>query len=176
MGLEMGAFGRVIVACCLVVQLAACASTSALESQSKQRDPRLARLYFLREKGLIGAMGGRVIAADVKVDGKPVGTLALGSYIFVDRPPGVHKLSVGNKVSMAFEVEVQVEAGQSYYFNIGPMTKPGVLQDAMDHALAGGHGEPMQAQSPLSAALSGVMFYRLEAAAGAAEIRSLRAQ
>jgi len=109
----MGTFYRVVVACCLALQLAACAGTSAVESQTKQKDGRLARLYFLREKGLIGALGGTGAGAEIRIDGKSVGTEANGSYIFVDRPPGrCYTLSVENKVSMAFETEVQVEAGQ----------------------------------------------------------------
>src|SRR4051812_25739303 len=43
--------------------LAACAGSAALESQTKQRDARSARLYFLREKGLVGAMGGTAATA-----------------------------------------------------------------------------------------------------------------
>ena len=40
--------------------------------------------------------------------------------------------------------------------------------------LIGGKGQPMRAKSPLRAALSGEMFYRLEPAAGAAEIQRLK--
>jgi len=159
---------RFVVVCCLAVELTACASTSAVESQTRQRDGRLARLYFLREKGLIGAMGGTGAGAEIKVDGKSVGTVANGSYIFVDRPPGRYALSVENKVSMAFETEIQAESGQNYYFNIGPQRSGVIGQDLVNQAFLGGQGERMPAQSPLSAGFSGVVLYRMEPSVGAA--------
>jgi hypothetical protein len=39
-------------------------------------------MYFLREKGMLGAVGGTAPAAEVKVDGKTVGAVTDGSYIF----------------------------------------------------------------------------------------------
>ena len=76
-------------------------------------------MYFLREQGVLGALGGGAPAAEIKVDGKPVGSVTNGSYIFVDRSPGLYKLAVQSGMSMAFETEAQVEAGKSYSFNIG---------------------------------------------------------
>jgi Protein of unknown function (DUF2846) len=110
---------RIVVAFYLAIQLAACAGPSALESQSRQRDPRLARMYFLREQGVLGALGGRTAAAEIKVNGKTVGSVINGSYLFVDRPPGLYKLSAQTGLSLAFETEAQVEAGHVYYFGVG---------------------------------------------------------
>ena len=73
----MGRLYRIIVVVGIVIQLAAFAGTSAIESQSRQKDVRLARLIFLREKGAFGA--GATMAANIKVDGKPVGSVANGS-------------------------------------------------------------------------------------------------
>src|ERR1700759_3422213 len=102
-------FCRAIAVLCFALQLASCAGTAALESQTSQRDARMARLYFLREKGLLGSLGGSAAATEIKVDGRVVGTLSNGSYIYVDRPPGVHKLSVSTSLSMAFETEMQAD-------------------------------------------------------------------
>src|SRR6267142_2270206 len=72
---------------CLVAQFGGCKSSTVSEvaleppPQSKPRDTRLARLYFLREKGLVGTEVG------IKIDGKPVGSVAKGLYFFSDRPP-----------------------------------------------------------------------------------------
>jgi Protein of unknown function (DUF2846) len=171
----MGQLYRIVIAFCVAFQLAACAGPSAIESQSKQRDTRLARIYFLREKGVLGALGGTVPAAEVKVDGKTVGTVTNGSYIFVDRSPGLHKLSVQSALTLAFETEVQIEAGGAYYFNIGvPKTgAPGT--DLLNQAYAGGSGQQMPAQSPLSVGFSGAVFYSLDPIAGAAELQELKA-
>jgi hypothetical protein len=162
--------GRVLVAFCVVGLVNLGAGLSAVESHGKERTTRPARLYFLREKGLLSGL-----APDVKVDGKTVGTVGNGAYVVIERPPGLHQLAVGNPLSMDFETEVQVEAGQSYYFNIAPRASGAPLQDLAVFALVGGKGQPMQAKSPLRAALAGPIFYRLEPAAGAVEIERLKA-
>ena len=171
----MGRVYRSVFALFAVLQLVACAGTSAIESQSKQRDSRLARMYFLREQGVLGALGGGAPAAEIKVDGRPVGSVTNGSYIFVDRSPGLYKLAVQSGISMAFETEAQVEAGKAYYFNIGvPRTgAPGT--DLINQAYAGGSGQQMQAQSPLSTGFSAAVLYNLDPAAGAAAIGQLKA-
>lgn len=172
----MGTLCRVVVACCLAFQLAGCASTSAIESQTKQRDARLARLYFLREKGLVGALGGTGPGAEIKIDSKSVGAVANGSYIFADRPPGRYILSVENKVSMgSFETEVQVDAGQAYYFSIASSSNGAMGQELLNQGVWGGQGESMQARSPLSAGLSGVALRRLDPSTGAGVLNDLRA-
>ncbi|WP_167558960.1 DUF2846 domain-containing protein [Bradyrhizobium canariense] len=147
-----------------------------IESQSRQRDARLARLYFLREKAIIGAMGGTAAAAEIKVDGKVVGSVTNGSYFFVDRPPGSYKLSVKNAMSLAaFDTDVQVEAGREYYFNIGSPMSGAIGTDFAVHSLSGGKGEQMRPESPLSVGFSGAAFFSLDPATGAAEIERLKA-
>jgi len=155
--------------------LAACAGSAALESQTKQRDAKMARLYFLREKGLVGAMGGTAATAEVKVDGKSVGALRNGYYLFVDRPAGAHTLTADNGVSMAYETEIQVDAGQSYYFNIGSQAYGAPGQVLLNQAYAGGSGTPLQSKSWFAGAMSGLTIYRMDPAAGAAVMAQLQA-
>lgn len=170
----MGRHYRIFFALSIAVPLAACAGPSAIESQSRLQDSRMSRLYFLREKALIGALGGTVPAADIKVDGKKVGAVTNGSYFFVDRPPGLHQLSAENGVSLAYETEVQVEASKSYYFNLGTPGSGKMGQDLLNQTYAGGSGRQMRPQSVLSG-FSGVAFYSLDPVAGAAEIERLKA-
>ncbi len=101
-------------------------------------------MYFLREQGVLGALGGSAPAAEVKVDGKAVGAVTNGSYIFVDRSPGSYRLSVQSGISLAFETDVQVEAGKAYYFNIGVPKTGAPGQDLANQAYAGGSGQPMR--------------------------------
>jgi hypothetical protein len=171
----MGRLLRAMAALCVALQLAACAGSAAIESQTRQRDGRLARIYLLREKGIIGALGGTAATADVKVDGKTVGALRNGFYIFVDRPPGLHTLSAQTGISMAFETEVQVEAGQVYYFDIGAPTGGGPGHQLASQLYAGGSGEVTRPKSMLSGGFSGVALYRLDPAAGAAILEQLQA-
>jgi hypothetical protein len=125
--------------------------------------------------GVLGALGGSAPAAGVKVDGKAVGAVTNGSYIFVDRSPGPYRLSVQSGISLAFETDVQVEAGKTYYFNIGvPKTgAPGT--DLVNQAYAGGSEQQMRGQSSLSSGFSGAVFYSLDPAVGAAAIAQLKA-
>ena len=60
----MGQLHRIIAAVCVAFQVASCAGPAALETQSSQRDGRQARIYFLREKGILGAMGGTAAGAE----------------------------------------------------------------------------------------------------------------
>ena len=120
-------------------------------------------------------MGGTAATAEIRVNGKSVGTVANGTYIFVDRPPGRYTLSVENKISVPFETEVEVESGQAYYFNLGPQRSGAPGTDLLTQAISGGAGEAMTAKSVLSAGFSGVVLYRLEPSAGAKEVQGLKA-
>jgi hypothetical protein len=105
----------------LTIALAGCAtvSTTTLESQSKQRDPRLARLYFIWPRSMMMKTG----TLDIKVDGEVVGKLAPDSYFFVDRRPGAHALKVEPPFDFTyFEADVQIAAGRTYYYSINTRT------------------------------------------------------
>ncbi|SMX56103.1 conserved exported protein of unknown function [Bradyrhizobium sp. ORS 285] len=170
-----GHLSRALSLLAVALLLTACAATSALEPQTKQRDGRMARIYFLREKGLVGAMGTTAGTADVKVAGKAVGALRNGYYLFVDRPAGTYDVSVNSGVSLPYETEIQVEAGQVYYLCLGatPYGPPG--QVLLNQAYAGGSGTLMPPRSGLSGAMSGTVLYRMDASSGAALMAQLQA-
>src|SRR2546429_528082 len=98
----------ILMTCCMPSGFGACAAakTDALESQAKPRDSYLARLYFIRPSGWM-AQGGTL---GIKVNGQNVGGVAHGSYMFVDRQPGVYTLEVVPPADWAanFETDVQV--------------------------------------------------------------------
>jgi hypothetical protein len=164
-----------IMALFLSLTLAACAtvSTSVLEPQSKQRDPRLARLYFIWPRSMML----RTATIDIKIDGQVVGKIAPDSYFFVDRQPGTYTLKVEPPFDFAyFEAKVQVMAGGTYYYAMSVRST--------EVPLAGGgfvtlsqpqHGAPMEPTS------TGGRFasYKLNAvdpAAATAEMVRLDAQ
>jgi len=142
---------------CLVAQFGGCASGPVSQapldvqpqSQPKPRDTRVARLYFLREKGLVGTEVG------IKIDGKPVGSVAKGLYFFVDRPPGRYRIASVNPISMDYESEIEIEGGRSYYFGIGTPQVAAPGQNLLNQALAGSSGQQMRPTSPLMAGFSG---------------------
>lgn len=174
-GLLMRRVGMLAVVGCLAIQLSGCVAPAALESQSKQRDIRLARIYFLREGNLV-ALYGSAAGAEIQVDGKPVGAVIGGTYFFVDRPPGTYKLSAGTALSMAYETQARVEAGQTYYFGIGtPQVSP-IGQNLVNQAVGGSGGQQMTARSPLMGGFSAAALYQLNATAGAALVAQLKPQ
>lgn len=178
LGAGMKRFKLVALAICVAVQMSGRVTTggsTVSESQSKPRDPRLARMYFLRESGL-AAIYGAAAAAEIKIDGKSVGSVVSGTYLFVDRPPGTYKLSSGTPLSMAYETEARVDAGQTYYFGIGvpQVAHPG--QNAVNQALAGSGGQQMRATSPLMGGFSAAALYQMDTASGTSAISQLKAQ
>jgi hypothetical protein len=102
----MGAY-RAVVAALMSLALTACAtvSTTALESQSKQRDSRQARLYFIWPRSWMMKTG----TLDIKLNGEVVGKIAPDSYFFIDRKPGTYTLRVEPPFDFTyFEADVQV--------------------------------------------------------------------
>jgi hypothetical protein len=165
----MGRLGFAVAAVCLAVQLSGCAAPAALESQSKPRDGRVARMYFLRDRG-------PPVPAEIKIDHQVVGTVVSGYYFFVDRLPGKYLLSSGTSLSMAYEAEMQVEAGQSYYFGIGVPQGGPPVQDFVNQAYAGSSGQQLRPTSPLMGGFSAAALYQIDPASGAAIVGQLKPQ
>ena len=154
-----------VMGCLLTVALAACAtvSTTTTESQSRQRDPRLARLYFIWPRGLMLKTG----TVDIKVNGEVVGKIAPESYFFIDRKPGTYTLGVEPGFDFTyFEADAPVTAGRTYYYSVNVSPTP--LPHTGGLAIQGTPttGTAMQAKSGVLAS------YRLGAldATGAAAI------
>ena len=122
---------------CVVAQFGGCKSSTVSEvaleppPQTKPRDARLARLYFLREKGLPGAEVG------IKVDDKPVGSVTKGFYFFSEKPPGRYRIACVNPIMMDYEAEIEIEAGKTYYFGVGTPQVAAPGQNLLNQALAG---------------------------------------
>ena len=132
-----------------------------------------ARIYFFRQTRSPTDIGG-FTAADIRIDGKPIGSLAPGTsvYIVADRPEGTHKITVGRSGDAAgFDADIQIEASTSYYFEIGPAVDMNVAQAKLD--AVGIKGRPVAGRFTAS---SPFMFFSLDAIAGAGMITKLKAQ
>ena len=110
-------------------------------------------------------------APRLKIDGQLIGTLSNGSYIVVDRPPGKHTLRIEPPIALGyFETDVQVAAGQAYYFEVGPDTT--VPISAVFAPAAKNVGQLM----PGRRFNSSWQFNKLDAKTGAAEIAKLKSR
>ena len=169
----MRRFCQMVVACGLLLLLGACAKTTALEPQDQLLDASLARIYFFRLARSPTDMSG-FSAADIQIDGKPIGSLAPGTsvYIVADRPEGPHKITVHRSSDSAgFEADVQIEAATSYYFEVGPTVDANIDQAKL--SAMGIKGRPVPGHF---AASTPFMFYSLDAIAGAGMITKLKAK
>src|ERR1700691_2825516 len=131
---EMRRFYQVIMACGLLLLLGACAKTTGLEPQDQILDPRLSRIYFFRQARPVTDPGG-LATAEIKVDGKAVGSLVPGTtvYIIADRAEGTHKLTVhGSGESAGFDADAQIEGATSYYFEVGQVVETNIDQATLD--------------------------------------------
>jgi hypothetical protein len=143
-------------------------SKSAAEPQSKQQVPRLARLYFLREKGLWATEAG------IKIDDQSVGSVSKGYYFSIEKPPGRYRITCVNPVSADYEVEVQIEGGRTYYFGIGTPQAGASGQNLLNQAVSGSSGRQLPSSSPLRAGMAGAALYQIDAAEGPAVISQLK--
>jgi len=168
----MGAY-RAVMATLMVLVLVGCAtvSTTTLESQGKQRDPRLGRLYFIWPRSWMMKTG----TLDIKVNGEVVGKIAPDSYFFIDRKPGTYTLRIEPPFDFTyFEADIRVTAGATYYYSVNSR--------AATVPLAGGGfvtmnptpttGAPMEAKSGTMATYQ---LRAMDAAAAAAAMKDLDA-
>jgi hypothetical protein len=166
-----GAVRNMAVLSGLMVLLTGCvaANTVALESQNRSLDGRQARLYFIRQSNAVAGLL-TYPTVSIKVDGKPVGGLATGAYIFVDRPAGPHTINVAGSQhdTTGFETDIRIETGGSYYFEIGPIVR--INNDRFVQGIMEVSGRPLPGRY---SEYSGFMFYSLEATAGAASVARL---
>ena len=127
-------------------------SKAATEPQSKPQGGRLARLYFLREKGLWATEAG------IKIDGQQVGSVSKGFYFSIDRPPGRYRITCVNAVSADYETEVQIEGGQTYYFGIGVPQTGAPAQNLLNQAVSGSSGRQLRSTSLMSGLAGGALY------------------
>jgi hypothetical protein len=145
-------------------------SKAGAEAQSRPQGPRLARLYFLREKGLWASEAG------IKIDDRLVGSVSKGTYFSIEKPPGRYKITCVNPVSADYEAEVQIEGGHTYYFGVGTHQSGPPVQSLLNHVVSGSSGRQLPSSSPFKGAMAGAVLYQIDAAEGPAIIGRLKPQ
>jgi hypothetical protein len=128
------------------------------------------RIVVLLEKGFAGAFDH---GYPVSLDNEPIGELKTGTFVYGDRPPGRHELSVNEwDFPGVTKQEVNVTAGRTYFF----VTK----QSDRSKALTVGSFAGLTGMAVTAIATSGssnpgpVDFMPLDEAAGMRAISELR--
>jgi hypothetical protein len=124
-----------------------------------------ATIYFLRPSGIINPW-----SPDIKLDGRIVGELSAGNYFVISCPRGRHTIEVRGIADGGYESELQVEAGKSYFIEIGPKPSGALGDQLLTQMLAGNTGQLM----PGRGFWGKYAFYLLDAEQGRAKIANLR--
>lgn len=83
------------------------------------------RIVVLREKGYAGIADS---GWDVKLDGGPMADLKTGTYVYLDRAAGQHKLSAtATMFPGVSEREFSTQSGRTYFFLARPSDRSKVL-------------------------------------------------
>lgn len=153
----------------IAVLLTACSATSVvIEPQNRQLNAGMARIFFIRHSSFLSRLG----KPDIKVDDELVGSLAVGSYFVVDRPPGRHRVTVSAWLDPTdWQTSMDLQPGASYYLELGPIVRVNI--DRVKLESMGITGQPLPGRFGLN---SPFMLYILDPSAGAAAVARLRAR
>jgi Protein of unknown function (DUF2846) len=107
------------VALGLLAMLIGCAPTrtgATLDAIAPLK-PSLARVFVLRDKAYPGMFD---TGWQAYLDETPMGDLKTGTFVFVDRPPGSHRLYFARPGDLfrASQQEISVLPGRTYYFRL----------------------------------------------------------
>jgi hypothetical protein len=163
----MSVLRKISVGLCMVWIMAA--GASAAPTKPTASGGGNGTIYFLRPTPVMGW----ATKPDIKVDGRLVGELSVGSYLVVSCPHGQHSLSVrGGGLEGGFETQLQVESGKSYFIEVGPNQNGQAIGQQLIGRLISNSN--FGQQMPGSTLLAVYVFYQLSAEEGREKIATLK--
>ncbi len=162
----------IFVSLCMLLVLAIGASAAPTSKPAKPSASggSNATIYIMRSTPVLGW----ATQPDIRVDGKFVGELSVGSYLVVNAPRGQHKLEVqgGAPLTGPYESGIQVEAGKSYFIEVGPRPNNGAPGTQL---MTRFFANTMSGQELPGRGFFGTyVFYLLDAGEGRAKIATLK--
>jgi hypothetical protein len=130
-------FWRGVVLCVAAILLSGCAGVTGpdyagLVQKVGPPRPGQSRIVVLQEK--YSGLGDS--PCDVNVDGSPVGTLKLGTYVYVDRPAGRHQLVATQTLFPGDSTrDITTQSGRTYFYLVRTSERAKALTGA---AIVGG--------------------------------------
>ena len=135
------------VALCALSVLAACASVPLPQASPKAQDPRQTRIYVLCEADACGGL----VPIEIKVDDQSIGDLTSARYLFADRAPGQHVVSVTSYMGY-YPVTLTTRAGSVHYLKVAlrpyveRLFTGGIIPSAIEQSSTGHSGQYTLAQ------------------------------
>jgi hypothetical protein len=126
---------------CALSLLAACAAVPPLDPLPKAQNPQQTRIYVLRDPEVFS----EVVHPAIKVDDQSLGDLAPARYVFVDRAPGQHIVSL-NIMQAYYPVTLATRAGSVHYLHVElrpymeRLLLGGIIPQAIEQASTGHNG------------------------------------
>lgn len=99
----------------VVVGGAAAQTSSQPAAKPLAAGPGDGTIYFMRPMPTMGWAN----KPDVRLNDRLVGEISPGTYFVVRAPRGIHKIEVQGGLAGAYESELKVEAGKSYFLEVG---------------------------------------------------------
>jgi hypothetical protein len=136
-----GRRGVLASAACMVWLLAACAGTPLPQTLPKAQDPRQTRIYVL--------CGADVCAGaahpGIKIDDQTIGDLTSAGFLFADRAPGQHVVSI-SLLQNYYPLTLTTRPGSVHYVHvkarpaIESFLTAGLIPQAVEQAATGHNG------------------------------------
>lgn len=156
------------ISVCLCWLLAIAASASAAPTKPSAAGGGSATIYFMRPMPILGWDN----RPDVRLDGKRVVELPVGSYFAARAARGAHKIEVqGGGIDGGTEMQLLVEPGKSYFIEIGAKGQPSPGGQLINRLLT---GNSMSAQQQGRGFFGAYAFYVLDAEEGRARLAKLK--
>ena len=156
---------RISLGFCLLLAFAS--TVSAQTAKPASSGGGRATIYFLRPMPLMSW----ATAPDIRLNGKRVVELGVGSYFTVSAPRGQHKIAVQGGVDFGTESDLQVEAGKSYFLEVGLKGHPAPGQQLLTRIFG---NNTMGQQMPGRGFMGSYTFYLLSVEEGRAKIAKLK--
>lgn len=136
-----GRRGTLASALCVGWLLSACASTPLSQALPSAQDARQTRIYVLCEEDVCGGAAH----PGVKIDDQSIGDLTSAGFLFSDRAPGQHVVSV-SLLQNYYPLTVTTRSGSVHYVHvkarpaIEAFLTAGLLTQAVERAATGHNG------------------------------------
>jgi Protein of unknown function (DUF2846) len=133
--------GALVFALCAGSLLAGCAGAPLPQTLPKAQDPRQARIYVLCEANVCGGAAH----PGIKIDDQSIGDLTSAGFLFADRAPGQHVVSI-SLLQNYYPLTLTTRPGLVHYVHV--KARPaleayltsGIIPQAIEQAATGKNG------------------------------------